>query len=98
MAGSREIDWTPATPALRALLGGTNVFVLEGVLSTLSSTKITAELAPVLLRDGGADLVLARLRATDERTRGTAHAFLAQISATDCGEDPAAWPAWIESL
>lgn len=98
MAGPREIAWTPATTALRALLDGTNVFVLEGLLGTLAATKITPELAPVLLRDGGADLVLARLRATDERTRGTAHAFLVQISGTDYGEDSAAWAAWIESL
>jgi len=98
MAGPREIDWTPAATALRGLLDGTNVFVIEGVLSTLASTKITPELAPVLLRDGGADLVLARLRATDERTRATAHAFLVQISGTDHGDDAAAWAAWIESL
>jgi hypothetical protein len=98
MAGPRAIDWTPAATALRALLDGTNVFVIEGLLSTLASTKITSELAPVLLRDGGADLVLARLRATDERTRATAHAFLVQISGTDYGEDAAAWAAWIESL
>jgi hypothetical protein len=98
MAGPREIDWTPAETALRALLDGTNVFVIEGVMSTLASTKITPGLAPVLLRDGGADLVLARLRATDERTRATAHAFLVQLSGTDHGDDAAAWAAWIESL
>jgi hypothetical protein len=98
MAGPREIDWKPAAVTVRALLDGTNVFVLESVLSALASTKITPELAPVLLRDGGADLVLARLRATDERTRKTAHAFLVQISGTDHGEDAAAWAAWIESL
>lgn len=98
MAGPREIDWTPAAHAIRALLDGTNVFVLEGMLDVLASTGVKPELAPALLRDGGADLVLARLRAADEGTRTTAHTFLVQISGTDYGEDPVAWAAWVDSL
>ena len=98
MAGPRKIDWMPVVPAIRALLDGTNVFVLEGVLSMLASTGVDPDLAPALLREGGADLVLARLRASDELTRRSAHSFLVQISRINRGDDPAAWEAWIASL
>jgi hypothetical protein len=98
MAGPRKIDWVPVVPAIRALLDGTNVFVLEGVLSMLASTGVDPDLAPALLREGGGDLVLARLRASNELTRRSAHSFLVQISRIDRGDDPAAWEAWIASL
>jgi hypothetical protein len=97
-AGPREIDWAPAAPAIRALLNGTNVFVLGGVLEVLAVTGLAPGVAAEVLRDGGAELVLARLGATDERTRGIAHAALVRISGNDYGTDRAAWAAWVHSL
>lgn len=93
----RVVDWQPATASLRALLEGTNVFVLNELLAALTSTRISPELAPVLLRDGGADLVLARLRTQHEGTRRVARAFLVQVSGADHGDDPSAWRAWLRS-
>ena len=97
-AGERVVDWQPAASSIRALLDGTNVFVLENVLAALTETRISPDLAPVLLGDGGAELVLARLGATHIGTRRVAHAFLIQISGTDFGEDPVAWREWLRSV
>jgi hypothetical protein len=96
--GAREIDWSPVVPSIRALLDGTNVFVLDVLLSALASTAIDRAHASELLRDGGANLLLARLAAVDVRTRASAHQFLMRISGGDLGEDPAAWAAWVDLL
>lgn len=93
----RPVDWTPAVPALRALLDGTNLFAHNQVMETLAATRVSPALAPRLLRAGGA-IVLAKLSALDPRARSAAHSLLTQLAGRDLGDDPAAWRLWVAAL
>jgi hypothetical protein len=97
-AGERRVDWRPVSAAVRALLDGTNVFVLNDVLGALATTGVSRQLAPVLLTDGGAGLVLARLSASLEHTRSAAHAFLVRLRGRDLGIAPTPWAEWVLTL
>jgi hypothetical protein len=96
--GSREVDWAGATDTIRALLLGTNVFHYRNTLDVLRQTGIDSRLAPDLLREGGADLLLAHLAATHPEPREAARGFLAQISGKDLGSDRSAWEEWLALL
>jgi hypothetical protein len=93
-----RVNWASAVPTLRRLLQGTNVFELPSILNVLTSTEVSPELAPDLLRDGGGDLVLAYMRARYPRDRELAHRFLVQLAGRDLGDNPDAWARWIASL
>jgi hypothetical protein len=95
---ARRVDWRPALPALRDLLGGTNVFLLYDQLDILLRTGIAPELAPELLADGHADLIVAALTARHTATREVAHRFLSHLAGRDLGCDARAWTQWIATL
>lgn len=96
-AAQRPVDWTPAMPALRALLDGTNLFAHNQVMETLAATHVSPTFAPALLRGGGA-IVLAKLSALDPHARRAAHNLLMQLAGRDLGDDPAAWRLWVAAL
>lgn len=92
------IDWAPAVPALRALLGGTNLEASEAVFRTLARTRVAPTLAAPLLR-GNSDWVLAHLRARTPGAAESARALLVQLhGGVDLGSDPAAWTQWLGEL
>jgi hypothetical protein len=95
---STPVDWSPAIPAIRALLGGTNVFTLDDTLDVLVRSGLEPALAPKLLGDGGGDLVLALAGAEHPAARQKARRFLVHLAGEDLGEDPAAWRRWVEAL
>jgi len=97
-SGPPRVDWSPAAGSIRAILAGTNVSVLEGTMEALAATAISPDLAAELLATGGGDLVLARLAASQERTRDAAHRFLVQLRGADIGPDTARWTEWIRGL
>ena len=94
----KKVDWEPAFGSVRALLGGTNLAALDPTLDVLVATGLPADLAPGLLRGGGADLVLARVGARHEPTRKSAHGFLKYLSGKDLGTDVTAWQTWLAGL
>ena len=96
-AAQRPVDWTPAMPALRALLDGTNLFAHNQVMETLAATHVSPNFAPTLLRGGGA-IVLAKLSAMDPHARRAAHNLLTQLAGRDLGDDPATWRIWVAAL
>ena len=96
--GARPVDWTPAVPALRALLDGTNLFAHTQLMETLAATRVSPELAPRLLGGGGGAIVLAKVGALDPRARTAAHRVLTQLAGRDLGDDPAAWQRWVATL
>jgi hypothetical protein len=97
-ARSRDVDWTPAVPAIRHLLAGTNVYLLNPTLDVLTRTRVSPSLAATLLDAETSELLLAEVAAHEPRVRETAHAFLVQVSGRDLGYDAAAWSRWIAAL
>lgn len=93
----RRVDWAPVTPALRAILDGTNLFAHNRLMEVLAATQIDSTLARPLLKDGGY-LVLAKLGSQGWAERQAAHRFLVQITGQDLGDDPGAWQEWIRGL
>lgn len=95
---ARQVDWAPAVPALRALLGGTNVGATQEVLELLGHTHVSAELARPLLHDNGG-WVLTHLRAEYPGASYSAHALLVRLNnGRDLGTSDAAWASWIATL
>lgn len=100
--GSRETsksttNWAPSTPALRAILDGTNLFEHNPLMEVLAATQIDTALARPLLNDGGF-LVLAKLGSQGRAERLAAHQLLVQIAGRDLGDAPGAWREWITGL
>jgi hypothetical protein len=93
----RRVNWAPATPALRAILDGTNLFAHNQLMEVLAATQIDSALARPLLKDGGY-LVLAKLGSQGRAERQAAHRFLVQIAGRDLGDAPGAWQEWIGGL
>jgi hypothetical protein len=94
----RKVNWAKAAPGIQYILGGTNLFAFKHVLKTLTKTKVSAKLAPVLLANGRAKMLLAYLRANHKDEKEVAHQFLIQLSGKDFGYDDKKWGAWIDSL
>jgi hypothetical protein len=95
---ARPIDWTPAIPTLRALLGGTNVLATQDVMDLLVRTHVSAAFARSLLHDNG-DWVLTHLRAEYPWASDSAHSLLVQLnSGRDLGANPTDWARWIAAL
>lgn len=98
-ARSRTVDWGPATPVLRRLLDGTNLFAFETIVEVLHETRVAPELAKQLVGgDGGGTMLLASARAVEPTTRTRARRLLQHLSGRDHGEDWAAWQAWMRAL
>ena len=93
----RRVDWSPAIPALRALLDGTNLFAHNQLMDVLATTQIDSALARPLLQGGG-DLVLAKLRSQGMAERQSSRRFLVHLAGHDLGESPAAWEEWMRGL
>jgi hypothetical protein len=93
----REVDWAPTVGPLRSLVAGANLAAFPLVLQTLTSTGISPDLAPALLR-GNAHLVLGYMGSSGSPERETVHRFLARIRGQDLGMSVAPWRAWIEGL
>jgi hypothetical protein len=96
-AASHTVDWAPATPTLRAILDGTNLFAHNEMMEVLAATRVDPALARPLL-GGGGFLVLAKLGAQGQVERQAAHRFLVQIAGRDLGDDPAPWRTWVKGL
>ncbi len=95
---TRPVNWAPAVPALRALLGGTNVAATQDVLELLDRTHVSPALARPLLHDNGG-WVLMHLRAEYPMASYSAHALLVRLNnGRDLGASDAAWVRWLEML
>lgn len=94
----RAVNWAPAAASARAMIAGTNVSLLGATLEVLRDTRVSPLLAPDLLSQGNAELVLGYLAAHEPFLRTTAHGFLVQISGRDLGYDAAAWSRWMAEL
>jgi hypothetical protein len=92
----RPVDWTPAAENLQAILEGTNLFAVGPLMQTLTTTKISPELAPEVIGDGR--FVLAYLRSPNRSVRSQALLFLRQISGEDFGDDVDRWEEWVAAL
>lgn len=91
----RKVNWAKAAPGIRHILSGTNLFAFKHVLTTLTKTKVSAKLAPTLLGQGRAKLLLAYLRAKHKAEKEAARQLLIQLSGKDFGYDDEKWGAWI---
>jgi hypothetical protein len=95
---SRRVDWAPAVPTLRALLGGTNVGATQEVLELLVRTQVSSVLARPLLHDNSS-WVLTHLRAEYPGASGAAHALLLRLKGgTDLGTGDGAWAQWLATF
>jgi len=93
----RPVDWRPSAKTLRKVLDGTNLFVYNGVLTTLASTKISPSMARALL-GGGGTMVLAKLASSSTSDRSSAFRFLRQISGKNWNDTSPNWKTWVNSL
>jgi len=93
----RRVDWAPATPALRPLIDGTNLFTHNEIMEILAATKIDSALARPLLKDGGY-IVLAKLRSQGMSERQASRRLLVQLAGRDLGDSPGAWQEWLGGL
>lgn len=93
----RRVDWRPAVADLHAILNGTALSALHGVLDALMTTDVSPELAGPLLRDGG-HAVLLYAGSTNPAIRIPIYRFLRAMSGEDRGGIPARWHAWIADL
>ena len=91
----RKVNWTKAAPGIHHILNGTNLFAFKHVLISLTKTKVSPKLAPVLLRNDGAKLLFGYLNARHKNERDLARQFLIQLSGKDFGYDVEKWKAWI---
>jgi hypothetical protein len=95
---AHAVNWAPAAPTLRALLGGTNIGATQEVLELLERTHVSAALARPLLHDNG-DWVLIHLRAEYPGASFAAHGLLVRLNAgQDLGASDVAWARWLATL
>lgn len=94
----RKVNWTKAAPSIYHVLNGTNLFAFKHVLNILTKTKVSAKLAPRLLRDDGEKLLLAYLNANHKDEKDIARQFLIQLSGKDFGYDAEKWKTWVSNL
>ena len=95
---ARPVNWTPAAPTLRALLGGTNVLATHDVMDLLVRTQVSATFARSLLHDNG-EWVLTHLRAEYPGAHDSAHALLVQLNGgQDLGANATVWSRWVARL
>lgn len=90
----RRVDWSPAEDALRALVGGTNLFVYTKVLDVLTATQVDPALGRRLAR-ANTVLLMDHLTAKNPFTALPARRFLVHIRGQDLGWDAAPWNAWL---
>jgi hypothetical protein len=90
------VDWAPALDALVALVGGTNLFAYDGVLSSLVATGIQPGLARRLTR-ANPDLLASHAVARNRIVRQPARRFLLHAGSEDHGANRTAWLEWIRS-
>jgi len=91
----RTINWAPVTTELRALVGGSNLTALDGVLRLLVETQVSPALGRAVLR--GNDVWVMRLL-TAEAPGAAARAkalLVAFNNGTDLGSKPDPWRKWI---
>jgi hypothetical protein len=93
----RGVDWTPVVEDVRALLDGSNLFVLDALIRALVESGVDRRWAVPFLAGGG-HAVLARMAAADRRMWMPAHALLVALRGQDLGRDPAEWVRWAASL
>lgn len=93
----RPVDWTPVRDDLRALLGGTNLSIMDDLLRLLVQTQVSPTLASTVLR--GNDVWVLRLLESEAPSAATAaRAFLTAMNGgQDLGASPRAWRTWIGS-
>jgi hypothetical protein len=95
---ARPVDWAPAVPTLRLLLGGTNLLAMEGVFTLLTRTRVRPSLAGPLLGSDGT-WVLEHLRAEYPGGREAARALLVQLNGRrDLGPSADPWARWLAGL
>jgi hypothetical protein len=98
IAPARTVDWAPAIPGLRALLGGTNVSASEAVFRILARSRVSPTLAGPLL-GGNTEWVLAHLRSRNPIAASDARALLVQLNGgKDFGSDARKWESWLSTL
>lgn len=94
----RTVDWTPAVPTLRVLLGGTNVSAFEDVLQVLLETGIAPAHAPALLR-GSTRWMREHLRAENPMSLDRTTRFLKRMNGgRDAAASPGGWEGWLARL
>jgi hypothetical protein len=95
---ARPIDWHGSVSDLRLLLGGTNLFAMQGVFDMLARTAIAPELARGLLRDN-AEWVLDYLASETPMASPSARRLLVRLNAgSDLGPSRLAWAEWARAL
>lgn len=95
---SRPVNWAPAVPSLRALLGGTNVGATQEVMELLDRTHVSGALARALLHENG-NWVLTHLRAEYPGASYSAHALLVRLNdGRDLGTSDTVWARWLAAL
>ena len=96
-AHPRSVDWGPAAADVHALLDGSNLFELDGLMVVLLASGADGRWAAPFLAGGGHAL-LARMDSENPRMREIAHRLLVTLRGEDLGQDAAAWRVWVASL
>jgi hypothetical protein len=94
----RKIDWSPATPSIRHILNGTNLFALPHVIKTLQKTKASRKLAKNLFKKDGGRMLLVYLKARNEERKSLSQNLLMQMSGKNFGSDTERWEHWLEAF
>jgi hypothetical protein len=94
---ARRVDWSPAVPALRAVLDGTHLGAVPGLARMLVATKVAPELAGALLAGAGQGLLLYS-PCTRAALGDPVRSLLSRLSGKDHGQDIASWKTWVASL
>jgi hypothetical protein len=92
-----RVDWTPEAGTIHAILDGTSLFTLQGVMDILVRTGVDKRWATPFLKGGGR-AVLAHAGAHLAQAREPALRLLRALSGADLGTDVIAWRDWVRSL
>ncbi len=93
----RNVNWSPAVPAIKSILAGSNLFAYWSTLELLVKTNISFQLANQLLKDNK-DLLIDYLNAQHMQTRNLAVQFIKHISNNEVSDDPNECKEWLLKL
>jgi hypothetical protein len=95
---SLKPDWSALAPGVHAMLDGTSLFMLDGLIGVLTDrAEIGPKLAKAFLAGGG-EMLVNYTESPQPFRSSPARKLLVKLRGADLGNDANAWRAWIDGL